>query len=173
MHVLFCQHELIQNCSQKKKREICLMCSDSVMFSLPQVMKLAKCLYPDSHGRINFKDFCRSVLSMKGQNDILRKLHCLCVRINSFKDSSCVSLENTLWLSPLYSSLGNNLAQTTFLFPLTQSPTIIKMFFCYTTQLNNFSISLLLFKYILLFAIDAFMWGWYVIWTKPPHTIQI
>ncbi|XP_074486546.1 rab11 family-interacting protein 4B isoform X1 [Sebastes fasciatus] len=38
-----------------------------------QVMKLAKCLYPDSHGRINFKDFCRSVLSMKGYGGIVKK----------------------------------------------------------------------------------------------------
>uniref|UniRef100_A0A671U0Q8 RAB11 family interacting protein 4 (class II) b n=1 Tax=Sparus aurata TaxID=8175 RepID=A0A671U0Q8_SPAAU len=30
-----------------------------------QVKKLAKCLDPDSHGRINFKDFCRGVLTMK------------------------------------------------------------------------------------------------------------
>ncbi|KAI9545726.1 hypothetical protein NQZ68_034496 [Dissostichus eleginoides] len=32
-----------------------------------QVNNLAKCLDPDSHGRINFKGFCRGVLSMKGQ----------------------------------------------------------------------------------------------------------
>ncbi|XP_044044930.1 rab11 family-interacting protein 4B isoform X2 [Siniperca chuatsi] len=38
-----------------------------------QVKKLAKCLDPDSHGRINFKDFCRGVLTMKGYVGILKK----------------------------------------------------------------------------------------------------
>ncbi|XP_034401656.1 rab11 family-interacting protein 4A-like [Cyclopterus lumpus] len=30
-----------------------------------QVKKLSSCLDPDSHGRVNFKDFCRGVLTMK------------------------------------------------------------------------------------------------------------
>ncbi|KAL7404865.1 hypothetical protein ABVT39_020095 [Epinephelus coioides] len=38
-----------------------------------QVKKLAKCLDPDCHGRINFKDFCRGVLTMKGYVGILKK----------------------------------------------------------------------------------------------------
>ncbi|XP_018520617.1 rab11 family-interacting protein 4B isoform X1 [Lates calcarifer] len=38
-----------------------------------QVKRLAKCLDPDSHGRINFKDFCRGVLTMKGYEGILKK----------------------------------------------------------------------------------------------------
>ncbi|XP_038569661.1 rab11 family-interacting protein 4B isoform X2 [Micropterus salmoides] len=38
-----------------------------------QVKKLAKCLAPDSHGRINFKGFCRGVLTMKGYVGILKK----------------------------------------------------------------------------------------------------
>ncbi|XP_056227916.1 rab11 family-interacting protein 4B [Seriola aureovittata] len=38
-----------------------------------QVKRLAKCLDPDSHGRINFKDFCRGVLAMKGCVGILKK----------------------------------------------------------------------------------------------------
>ncbi|XP_059188875.1 rab11 family-interacting protein 4A-like [Centropristis striata] len=38
-----------------------------------QVKKLAKCLDRDSHGRINFKDFCRGVLTMKGYVGILKK----------------------------------------------------------------------------------------------------
>ncbi|KAK5865951.1 hypothetical protein PBY51_020181 [Eleginops maclovinus] len=38
-----------------------------------QVEKLAKCLDPDSQGRINFKDFCRGVLSMKGYVWLLKK----------------------------------------------------------------------------------------------------
>ncbi|GLD66312.1 rab11 family-interacting protein 4 isoform X1 [Lates japonicus] len=38
-----------------------------------QVKRLAKCLDPDSHGRINFKDFCRGVLTMKGYDGILKK----------------------------------------------------------------------------------------------------
>ncbi|XP_029287681.1 rab11 family-interacting protein 4A-like [Cottoperca gobio] len=38
-----------------------------------QVKKLAKCLDPDSHGRINFKDFCCGVLTMKGYVRLLKK----------------------------------------------------------------------------------------------------
>ncbi|XP_033938556.1 rab11 family-interacting protein 4B isoform X1 [Pseudochaenichthys georgianus] len=38
-----------------------------------QVKNLAKCLDPDSHGRINFKGFCRGVLSMKGYVGLLKK----------------------------------------------------------------------------------------------------
>uniref|UniRef100_A0A671U0P9 RAB11 family interacting protein 4 (class II) b n=2 Tax=Sparus aurata TaxID=8175 RepID=A0A671U0P9_SPAAU len=38
-----------------------------------QVKKLAKCLDPDSHGRINFKDFCRGVLTMKGYVWMIKK----------------------------------------------------------------------------------------------------
>ncbi|KAM8771780.1 rab11 family-interacting protein 4B isoform 2-T2 [Acanthopagrus schlegelii] len=38
-----------------------------------QVRKLAKCLDPDSHGRINFKDFCRGVLTMKGYVGMIKK----------------------------------------------------------------------------------------------------
>ncbi|KAM7394097.1 hypothetical protein PAMP_020917 [Pampus punctatissimus] len=38
-----------------------------------QVKKLAKCLYLDSHGRIDFKDFCRGVLIMKGYVGIFKK----------------------------------------------------------------------------------------------------
>ncbi|KAJ4944093.1 hypothetical protein JOQ06_012639 [Pogonophryne albipinna] len=38
-----------------------------------QVKNLAKCLDPDSHGRINFKGFCRGVLSMKGFVGLLKK----------------------------------------------------------------------------------------------------
>uniref|UniRef100_A0A3P8U763 RAB11 family interacting protein 4 (class II) b n=1 Tax=Amphiprion percula TaxID=161767 RepID=A0A3P8U763_AMPPE len=34
-----------------------------------QVKTLAKCLDPDSHGRISFKDFCRGVLTMKGNHE--------------------------------------------------------------------------------------------------------
>uniref|UniRef100_UPI003AAC4EC7 rab11 family-interacting protein 4B isoform X1 n=2 Tax=Centroberyx gerrardi TaxID=166262 RepID=UPI003AAC4EC7 len=37
-----------------------------------QVKKLAKCLDPHSHGRINFKDFCYGVLAMKGYDGILK-----------------------------------------------------------------------------------------------------
>uniref|UniRef100_A0A8C2WJG4 RAB11 family interacting protein 4 (class II) b n=1 Tax=Cyclopterus lumpus TaxID=8103 RepID=A0A8C2WJG4_CYCLU len=33
-----------------------------------QVKKLSSCLDPDSHGRVNFKDFCRGVLTMKGES---------------------------------------------------------------------------------------------------------
>ncbi|XP_068582838.1 rab11 family-interacting protein 4B isoform X1 [Cebidichthys violaceus] len=38
-----------------------------------QVKKLARCLDPDSHGRIDFKDFCRGVLTMKGYVGTLKK----------------------------------------------------------------------------------------------------
>ncbi|KAG7227673.1 hypothetical protein INR49_029434, partial [Caranx melampygus] len=38
-----------------------------------QVKRLAKCLDPDSHGRIDFKDFCHGVLTMKGCAGILKK----------------------------------------------------------------------------------------------------
>ncbi|XP_042248177.1 rab11 family-interacting protein 4B isoform X2 [Thunnus albacares] len=38
-----------------------------------QVRKLAKCLDLDSRGRIDFKDFCRGVLTMKGYVGILKK----------------------------------------------------------------------------------------------------
>ncbi|XP_053273979.1 rab11 family-interacting protein 4A [Pleuronectes platessa] len=31
-----------------------------------QVKRLAKCLDPNAHGRINFRDFCCGVLTMKG-----------------------------------------------------------------------------------------------------------
>uniref|UniRef100_A0A3Q1BDD8 FIP-RBD domain-containing protein n=1 Tax=Amphiprion ocellaris TaxID=80972 RepID=A0A3Q1BDD8_AMPOC len=34
-----------------------------------QVKMLAKCLDPDSHGRISFKDFCCGVLTMKGNHE--------------------------------------------------------------------------------------------------------
>ncbi|XP_034739402.1 rab11 family-interacting protein 4A-like [Etheostoma cragini] len=35
-----------------------------------QVKKLAQCLDPDTFGRINFKNFCRGVLTMKGKNGL-------------------------------------------------------------------------------------------------------
>ncbi|XP_070830468.1 rab11 family-interacting protein 4B isoform X2 [Chaetodon trifascialis] len=38
-----------------------------------QVKKLAKCLDTDARGRIDFKDFCRGVLTMKGYVGILNK----------------------------------------------------------------------------------------------------
>ncbi|XP_028449154.1 rab11 family-interacting protein 4B isoform X2 [Perca flavescens] len=38
-----------------------------------QVKKLAQCLDPDTFGRINFKNFCRGVLTMKGYVGILKK----------------------------------------------------------------------------------------------------
>nr|XP_046266966.1 rab11 family-interacting protein 4B isoform X1 [Scatophagus argus]XP_046266975.1 rab11 family-interacting protein 4B isoform X1 [Scatophagus argus]XP_046266984.1 rab11 family-interacting protein 4B isoform X1 [Scatophagus argus]XP_046266992.1 rab11 family-interacting protein 4B isoform X1 [Scatophagus argus] len=38
-----------------------------------QVMNLAECLDSDTHGKINFRDFCRGVLTMKGYIGILKK----------------------------------------------------------------------------------------------------
>ncbi|KAA8594963.1 hypothetical protein FQN60_012098 [Etheostoma spectabile] len=38
-----------------------------------QVKKLAQCLDPDTFGRINFKNFCRGVLTMKGYVEVLKK----------------------------------------------------------------------------------------------------
>lgn len=32
-----------------------------------QVKKLTKCLDPNAHGRINFKDFCHGVFAIKGE----------------------------------------------------------------------------------------------------------
>ncbi|KAF7654238.1 hypothetical protein LDENG_00072450 [Lucifuga dentata] len=39
-----------------------------------QVKTFAKCLDPHCHGRINFKDFCKGVLSVKGYDEICKKI---------------------------------------------------------------------------------------------------
>ncbi|XP_056264810.1 rab11 family-interacting protein 4B isoform X2 [Pseudoliparis swirei] len=74
--------------SVRRLKEVFDACdSDSVGFIRPehfeqlgsqfghadQVKKLSSCLDPDSHGRVNFKDFCRGVLTMKGYVGILQK----------------------------------------------------------------------------------------------------
>ncbi|KAK9540040.1 hypothetical protein VZT92_002514 [Zoarces viviparus] len=38
-----------------------------------QVKKLARCLDPDSRGRIDFKDFCHGVFTMKGYVGVVTK----------------------------------------------------------------------------------------------------
>uniref|UniRef100_A0AAQ5Z413 FIP-RBD domain-containing protein n=1 Tax=Amphiprion ocellaris TaxID=80972 RepID=A0AAQ5Z413_AMPOC len=57
-----------------------------------QVKMLAKCLDPDSHGRISFKDFCCGVLTMKGNHEN---------KYGSFGTLFSVYAENddVLWLS--------------------------------------------------------------------------
>uniref|UniRef100_A0A8C7UVI2 RAB11 family interacting protein 4 (class II) b n=1 Tax=Oncorhynchus mykiss TaxID=8022 RepID=A0A8C7UVI2_ONCMY len=71
-----------------------------------EVKKLAKCLDPNTQGRINFKDFCHGVLAIKGRNERLgqgtnhRQLHnsvllvCVCV-------SACMCILHTcIWCLP-------------------------------------------------------------------------
>lgn len=61
-------------CCDVKKTYLYIPVKNKKMTSFPhfnasvffQVKKLTKCLDPNAHGRINFKDFCHGVFAIKG-----------------------------------------------------------------------------------------------------------
>ena len=118
--------------------------------------QLAKCLDLDCHGRIDFKDFCCGVLTMKGQIEREYGTLILCVRrvcmfINAF--SGCVCLYMCVYnMPPLLAgyirneSTGKNqvaVYQLTFgndLVFLFKLSTVTRKIFIFATLSRTFSI---------------------------------